>query len=86
MDSDSTQDETSVLPETAAQLAGLEQLQQQLTQAEERAKSHWDQHLRAVAELENLRKRAQRDVDNATRAGLERFAHELLPVMDSLAL
>jgi molecular chaperone GrpE len=82
----SEQEETAVLPETAAQLAELEQVQQQLAQAEERARSHWDQHLRAMAELENLRKRAQRDVDSATRAGLERFATELLPVMDSLAL
>jgi molecular chaperone GrpE len=82
----SDQDETAVLPETAAQLVELEQLQQQLNQAEERARSHWDQHLRAVAELENLRKRAQRDIDAAERGGLERSAQELLPVMDSLAL
>jgi molecular chaperone GrpE len=77
---------TAVLPETAAELVQVEQLQQQLAQAEERARNHWDQYLRAVADLENLRRRGQRDVESATRAGLERFAQELLPVIDSLAL
>ena len=45
-------EQTAVLPETAAQLVELERLQQALTEAEERAKSHWDQYLRAVAELD----------------------------------
>jgi molecular chaperone GrpE len=77
---------TAVLPETAAQLVELERLQQSLAQAEERAKSHWEQYLRAVAELDNMRKRVQRDVDAAARSGVERLALELLPVKDSLAL
>lgn len=80
------QEPTAVLPETAAELAQVEELQQQLARSEERAKSYWEQYLRAVADLENLRKRAQRDVESATRAGLERFAQELLPVLDSLSL
>jgi molecular chaperone GrpE len=75
---------TTVLPETAAQLVELERLQQALEASEERAKSHWDQYLRAVAELENVRKRAARDIEAANRYGLERFAVELLPVKDSL--
>jgi molecular chaperone GrpE len=83
---DRSQEETAVLPETAAQLADIEQLQQQLAQAEERARLNWEQYLRAVADLENLRKRTQREVDGATRAGIERFGQELLPVMDSLSL
>jgi molecular chaperone GrpE len=77
---------TAVLPETAAQLVELERLQQALTEAEERARSHWEQYLRAVADLENVRKRAQRDIESATRYGLEKFAAELLPVRDSLEL
>ena len=36
--------------------------------------------------MENVRKRAQRDVENASRYGLEKFAVELLPVLDSLQL
>ena len=77
---------TAVLPETAAQLVELERLQQALAASEERAKNHWDQYLRAVAELENVRKRAARDVEAANRYGLEKFAAELLPVKDSLEL
>jgi molecular chaperone GrpE len=77
---------TAILPETAAQLVELERLQQALTEAEERAKNHWDQYLRAVADLDNVRKRAQRDIEAANRYGIEKFAQELLPVWDSLDL
>ena len=45
-----------------------------------------DAQLRALAELDNVRKRAQRDVENAQRFALERFAAELLGVRDSLEL
>src|SRR6266513_2975558 len=67
----------AVLPETAAQLEDIERLQQALAESEERAKSHWEQYLRAVAELDN---------EAANRYGLEKFAAELLPVKDSLEL
>jgi molecular chaperone GrpE len=77
---------TTVLPETAAQLVELERLQQALGESEERAKSHWEQYLRAVADLDNVRKRAQRDIESANRYGLEKLAQELLPVRDSLEL
>jgi molecular chaperone GrpE len=77
---------TTVLPETAAQLVELERLQQALVDSDERAKNHWEQYLRAVAELDNVRKRAQRDIEAANRYGLEKFAAELLPVRDSLEL
>jgi molecular chaperone GrpE len=79
-------EQTTVLPETASQLVELERLQQSLTEAEERARSHWEQYLRAVAELDNVRKRALRDIEAANRYGLEKFAAELLPVQDSLEL
>jgi len=77
---------TAVLPETAAQLVELERLQRALAEAEERSRTHWEQYLRAVAELDNVRKRAHRDIESATRYGLEKFAAELLPVRDSLEL
>ena len=77
---------TTVLPETAAQLVELERVTQALAESEERARNHWDQYLRAVADLENVRKRAARDVEAANRYGLEKFAQELLPVRDSLEL
>ena len=83
---DAGAEQTTVLPETAADLVQLEKLQQSLAESEERAKSHWEQYLRAVAELDNVRKRAQRDIESANRYGLEKLAAELLPVKDSLAL
>jgi molecular chaperone GrpE len=64
----------------------LARLQQALAESEERAKNHWEQYLRAVAELDNVRKRAARDIESANRYGLEKFAAELLPVRDSLEL
>ena len=77
---------TTVLPETASNLAELERLQQALVESDERAKNHWEQYMRAAAELDNVRKRAQRDIEAANRYGLEKFAAELLPVKDSLEL
>jgi molecular chaperone GrpE len=77
---------TAVLPETAAQLVEMERLQQALAESEERARNHWDQYLRAVADVENVRKRAQRDVEAAHRYGIDKLAAELLPVRDSLEL
>ncbi len=77
---------TAGLPETAAQLGELERLQQALEISEERAKSNWEQYLRALADLDNVRKRAARDIEAASRHGLEKFVAELLPVKDSLEL
>ena len=74
------------IPGAASPLAELERLQQALAEAEERARGHREQYLRAVAELDNVRKRAQRDIESANRYGLEKFAAELLPVRDSLEL
>lgn len=47
---------------------------------------NWNKYLRAVAELENVRKRAARDVDNARRFAIERFSADLLAVCDSLEM
>ncbi len=60
------------------------QLERALAEAQQLASSNKEQYLRALAEIDNVRKRAQRDVENASRYGLEKFAVELLPVLDSL--
>ena len=54
--------------------------------AEQAAAELREQVLRAAAELENTRRRAARDVENAHRYGVERFARELLAVVDSLEM
>ena len=55
-----------------------------LAEAQARIDEQRDAHLRAVAEAENVRKRAQADVAAAHKFGVERFAEGLLPVTDSL--
>jgi molecular chaperone GrpE len=63
-----------------------ETLEQSLGEARAKAEEHWNSYLRAVAETENVRKRAQRDVESASRYAVERFAADLLEVRDSLEL
>jgi molecular chaperone GrpE len=63
-----------------------ETLRRDLAAANARAEEFRAQHLRAAAELDNYRKRAAREVDNARQFGVERFAGELLAVIDSLEL
>jgi molecular chaperone GrpE len=58
----------------------------ELEQAQSKAEENWDRYLRTAAELENVRKRATRDVENAHRFALERFGRELLAVRDSLEM
>jgi len=57
-----------------------------LEDARSKADEHWDQLLRTNAELDNLRRRAKQDVENAHKYALEKFAQELLPVKDSLEM
>ncbi len=59
-------------------------LEHLLKEAEIRAAEHHDAWIRAKAETENIRKRAQTDVANAHKYAIENFSAELLTVMDSL--
>jgi molecular chaperone GrpE len=58
----------------------------ELEKAQVAADENWDRYLRTAAELENVRKRASRDVESAHRFALERFGKELLAVRDSLEM
>ena len=62
----------------------IKQLQAELDQARTEAAEHLDRLLRAKAEVENTRKRAQADVASAHKYALERFAAEIITVRDSL--
>lgn len=55
-----------------------------LKQAELQAKEHYDAWMYAKAESENIRRRGQEDVSKAQKFAVERFANEMLAVMDSL--
>ena len=59
-------------------------LSEQLDSALKQADTHKDSALRAKAETENIRRRAEREVSNASKFALERFAKEILGVVDSL--
>ncbi|MBI4741168.1 MAG: nucleotide exchange factor GrpE [Betaproteobacteria bacterium] len=59
-------------------------LEETLRQAEQNAEEHHDAWLRAKAETENVRRRAQEDIAKASKYAVERFAGELLAVKDSL--
>jgi molecular chaperone GrpE len=83
--------DTKVSDEEAVDSGGapagdLEALRQALTSAEDNARTQRDLYLRAAAELDNVRKRAQRDIENAHRYAIEGLAAELLAVRDGLEL
>lgn len=63
-----------------------EALQQQLAEARQLAASNLDKAMRIQAEMENLKKRVQKDLDDERKYGLSKFAKELLSVVDSLEL
>lgn len=65
---------------------GATDLQAALAQAEATAADNWNRYLRAAAELENVRRRSARDVEQARRSGIERFAAELINVIDGLEM
>jgi molecular chaperone GrpE len=65
-------------------LAYVVELEQKLEQATNQATEEKDRALRTVAEMENLRRRTSLDVEKAHKFALEKFASELLPVLDNL--
>jgi len=69
-------------PEDQSELS----LDEQLAKSQEQASKNWDKVLRLQAEIENLRKRTLRDVENASRGSIERVIMEMLPILDSFEL
>ncbi len=66
------------------QAAPQEDLSSLLSEAQEQVARYHDDMLRAKAEVENIRRRAQEDVAKARKFGTESFAESLIPVKDSL--
>jgi molecular chaperone GrpE len=67
-------------PEAAHTAGGADAL----AAAEAKAQENWNSYMRAVAELDNYRKRSEREIDNARKFAVERFAQELVTVGDAL--
>jgi len=61
-------------------------LESQLEDAQAKAKENWEHYLRSKAEIDNLRRRNARDLENAHKYGVEKFVTELLPVIDGMAM
>jgi molecular chaperone GrpE len=61
-----------------------ESIERQLERTQETVKDYWDQIMRLKAEMENNRKRAVRDIENAHKFALKNFTEALLPVIDSM--
>lgn len=93
-DQEKTQDQpeqASQAPKGNAQEEGAQTLdgvtvEQKLATAESRATEMQDAYLRAKAEAENIRRRAQEDVAKAHKFAIENFAEALVPVKDSLEM
>jgi molecular chaperone GrpE len=72
--------------DTTPEVAPEQSLRDALAQAEATAQENWNKYLRAAAELDNVRKRAARDVEQARKVGMERLAADLLTALDSLEM
>ncbi len=70
-------------PTVAGLAAELAASQLALAQAQAQAEAEADRALRAAAEAENARKRAERNMESARKFALERFVEDLLPAVDS---
>lgn len=73
-------DKEEFLPKTET----IQELHAQINELEKKVDEHKDKWMRAFAELENVRRIAKRDITNAHKFALEKFAIDLLGVVDSL--
>lgn len=80
------QEGTAAQQDAATAALSPDELLLMLEDARGKADDHWNQLVRSKAEMDNLRKRQERDLENAHKFALERFINELLPVRDSMEL
>ncbi|WP_299011048.1 nucleotide exchange factor GrpE [uncultured Shewanella sp.] len=76
--------EASLMDELTQANFRVEELEQALKAAEAKVNEQKDSVVRAAAEVDNIRRRAAMDVEKARKFALEKFANELLPVLDNL--
>jgi len=74
------------LESAATAEATPEKMQLLLEDARAKADEHWELLLRERAELENFKKRHDREIENAHKYAIDKFVNELLPVKDSMEL
>jgi len=76
--------QTTAEPTAAENIDTIPSVEDQFKALELKAAEHYDAWLRAKAEGENIRRRAQEDISKAHKFAVEKFAGELLAVKDSL--
>lgn len=74
------------LPPEVIEVSSMEELVRQLAETSLKAQDNWDRLVRAQAEMDNFKRRTEKELQNAHKYALEKFARELLTVMDSLEL
>jgi len=74
----------AIVAETEEETDPLQKLMQEIVVAKEEAGKNWDLYLRERADLENARKRHQRDREEAIRFANDRLLREMIPVLDNL--
>ncbi|CAM1017241.1 TPA: nucleotide exchange factor GrpE [Proteus mirabilis] len=79
--SEDAQAEFDAQAELVQAIARVDELEKQLQQSQ---KTEREAMIRAQAEIENIRRRTQQDVEKAHKFALEKFSNELLPVLDNL--
>lgn len=77
---------TAPQAEPSAEGAPETSLREQLAAAEQKAAENWDKYLRATAELDNVRRRVEREAATLQKYALERILGDLITVNDSLEL
>ncbi len=87
-DDEQNQDNIAGTEEVIDELAALEaeELIARIKQAQAKADENWDVALRTKAEMENVRRRTEKEVANARKFGIEKMINEILPVKDSMEL
>jgi molecular chaperone GrpE len=81
---DSLENEETEATEAALDHPNYTELEEKLTLAEQKAHENWEKSVRAVAEIDNVRRRMEREVANAHKYGAEKLISALLPIVDSL--
>ncbi len=88
VDSEAQSDSDNSNEEVVDELAALEaeELIARIRQVQTKADENWDIALRTKAEMENVRRRTEKEVSNARKFGIEKMINEILPVKDSMEL
>ncbi|HEX7504317.1 MAG TPA: nucleotide exchange factor GrpE [Syntrophales bacterium] len=71
-------------PESAPEIVGVDDQRARLVTKEKEAAENHDRYLRAMAEMDNYKKRAARDKEDAIKYGNEKLIKDILPILDSL--